>query len=36
LLGLVLELISDASLNIHGLSYCTLWFQWCHSLITDP
>jgi len=29
LLGIVLELITDASLTLHGF---TLWVQWCHSL----
>jgi len=27
LLGLVLELIPGASLNVHGLWDCTLWIQ---------
>ena len=35
-LGLVLELITDASLTFHDLWDCTLWVHWCHSLHTNP
>ena len=32
----MLKLISGNSLTFHGLSDCTLWVQWCHSLRIDP
>jgi len=32
---LVLELITDASLTLHGFWDCTPWGQWCDSLHTD-
>ena len=35
LLGLVLKLITDASLTFLGLWDYTFWVQWCHSLHTD-
>jgi len=36
LLGIVLELITDASLTFHGLWDCTLCVQRCHNVHTDP
>ena len=36
MLGLVVELIPDASLTFHGLWDCTIQVDWCNSLHTDP